>query len=155
MVSRHATRIFVCLFDGEAEIARLPLKERLGDVHYGFIPDLKDGMSYGLRAEGLWAPERGHRFDMEKLLLDPYATRISAPFHHLPELMQFGTDSAPLVPKAIAGHVPADAKALPPARPDVIYEIPVKAFTRLHPEVPPAKRGTVAALAEPAIIGHL
>ena len=155
VVSRHATRIFVCLFEGEEEVARLPLRERLGDVHFGFIPALKAGMAYGLRAEGPWAPEQGHRFDSSKLLVDPYATRLTAPFRHLPELMQFGIDTAPLVPKAIAGHAPEVAKALPSRRPDVIYEVPVKAFTRLHPEVPPAKRGTVAALAEPAIIAHL
>ena len=155
VVSRHATRIFVCLFEGADEVARLPLRERLGDVHYGLLPDLKEGMAYGLRAEGPWAPEQGHRFDTAKLLLDPYATRLSAPFRHSPELMQYGAETAPLVPRAIAAHVPADAKALPSKRPEFIYEVPVKAFTLLHPEVPQAKRGTVAALAEPAIIGHL
>jgi len=155
VVSRHATRISLCLFEGEAEIARIALHERLGDVHFGFIPELKAGMAYGLRAEGPWAPEQGHRFDPSKLLLDPYATRITAPFRHVPELMQFGTSSASIVPKAIAAHVPEDAQALPPRRPDVIYEIPVRAFTRLHPEVPPEKRGTVGALAEPAVIAHL
>jgi len=155
VVSRHATRIFVCLFEGEDEVARLPLRERLGDVHYGFLPDLTEGMAYGLRAAGPWAPEQGHRFDTAKLLLDPYATRLSGPFRHAPQLMQFGAETAPLVPSAIAAHVPADAKALPPQRPEFIYEVPVKAFTRLHPEVPEAKRGTVAALAEPAIIAHL
>lgn len=155
VVSRHATRIFVSLFEGGTEVARAQLTQRLGDVHYGFVPGLVAGTLYGLRAEGPWAPERGLRFDAEKLLLDPYATRISAPFRHLPELMQRGAETQHLVPKAIAGHVPADAVTLPPQRPQFIYEVPVRAFTMRHAQVPQEKRGTVAALAEPVIIGHL
>jgi glycogen debranching enzyme GlgX len=155
VVSRHATRIFVSLFEAEVETARIALDHRLGDVHYGFVPGLMAGAHYGLRAEGPWAPEHGHRFDPEKLLLDPYATRLTGPFRHLPELMQRGTETSLLVPKAIAGHVAADAQALPPHRPQFIYEVPVRAFTMLHPDVPPEKRGTVAALAEPVIIEHL
>ena len=136
-------------------MARIPLTERLGDVHWGFVPGLTEGMHYGLRAEGPWAPEHGHRFDPAKLLLDPYATRLSHAFTHHPDLMRHGVETSALVPKAIAGHAPADATPLAPHRPQFIYEIPVKAFTKLHPDVPPEKRGTVAALAEPAIIQHL
>jgi len=155
VVSRHATRIFACLFDGDIETARIPLPRRTGDTHAGFVPGLAAGTAYGLRAEGPWEPDRGHRFDPTKLLLDPYATRITAPFRHRPELMRRGIDTATLVPKAMAGHAPADAQALAPHRPQFIYEIPVRAFSMLHPEVPPEKRGTVAALAEPAIVEHL
>ncbi|PZF76504.1 glycogen debranching enzyme GlgX [Aestuariivirga litoralis] len=155
VVSRHAERVFVSLFEGGAEVARVPLTQRLGDVHYGVVPGLIEGTRYGLRAEGPWAPKRGLRFDREKLLLDPYATQLTGAFRHLPELMQRGVETQHLVPKAIAGHVPADAQALPPQRPEFIYEIPVRGFTMLHPHVPPEKRGTVAALAEPVIIEHL
>jgi glycogen operon protein len=155
VASRHATRIHVSIFEGGKEVARLPLPERLGDVHSGVIPELRAGMHYGLRAEGPWAPEAGHRFDMAKLLLDPYATEITAPFAHHPDLMRQGAETSALVPRAIAGHAPADAAPLPPHRPSFIYEIPAKAFTRLHPGVPPERCGTVAALAEPVIIDHL
>ena len=155
VVSRHATAISVSLFDGEVETARIALGSRLGDVHYGFVPGLTPGTPYGLRAEGPWAPEHGFRFDPAKLLLDPYATRITGPFRHLPELMRQGADTSSLVPRAIAGHAAADAVALPPQRPQFIYEVPVRGFTMLHPEVAPEKRGTVAALAEPVIIAHL
>ncbi len=155
VVSRHASRVFVSLFEGETEVARVALTERLGDVHSGFVAGLVAGTHYGLRAEGPWVPERGLRFDAAKLLLDPCATEITAPFRHLPELMQRGAETAHLVPKAIAGHVAADAQALPPQRPQVIYEIPGRGFTMLHPGVPEAKRGTVAALAEPVVIEHL
>lgn len=145
----------VSVFEGDTEVERTPLTLRLGDVHYGFVPGLVNGAHYGLRAEGPWAPEQGQRFDVEKLLLDPYATRITGPFRHLPELMRRGAETSRLVPKAIAGHVPADAEALPPQPPQFIYEIPVRGFTMLHPDVPREKRGTVAALAEPAVIAHL
>ncbi len=155
VVSRHATCILVSVFEDGEEVARLPLGERLGDMHMGFIPGLAAGMHYGLRAEGPWAPEHGHRFDKAKLLLDPYATALTAPFQHHPDLMRPGAETSGLVPKAIAGHAPADAQPLPPHRPSFIYEIPVRAFTRLHPDVPPERRGTVAALAEPVIIDHL
>ena len=136
-------------------MARIPLEQRLGDVHFGFVPGMREGAHYGLRAHGPWAPEHGHRFDPAKLLLDPRATRITAPFTHHPDLMRRGVESSALVPKAIAGHAPADAKPLPPHRPGFIYEVPVRAFTMLHPDVPPEKRGTVSALAEPLVIDHL
>ena len=156
VVSRHATRILVSIFDEQGrEIARHPLGLRLGDVHFGHVPGLRAGLHYGLRAEGPWAPDQGHRFDASKLLLDPYATRISAAFAHHAALMQPGIDTAGLVPKAIAGPCADDAEPLPPHRPQFIYEVPVKAFTRLHPDVPPEKRGTVSALGEASVIAHL
>ncbi len=155
VISRHAERILFCLFDGETEIARVPLTERLGDVHYGFVPGVSAGTNYGLRAEGPWQPEIGRRFDPAKLLLDPYATRINRPFAHHRDLMVRGAESAHLVPKAITEDVPATAEPLAPHRPQFIYEVGVRAFTMRHPGVPPDRRGTVAALAEPVIIDHL
>ena len=155
VVSRHATRVFVSLFEGDTEVARVALSQRLGDVHYGVVPGLVSGTRYGLRAEGPWDPARGLRFDVEKLLLDPYATQISGPFRHLPELTERGVETSHLVPKGIAGHVAADAVALPPHRPRFIYELAVRSFTMQHPHVPPEKRGTVAALAEPVVIEYL
>jgi glycogen debranching enzyme GlgX len=155
VVSRHATRIFVSIYDMEVEVARLPLPQRLGDVHYGFIAGLREGMRYGLRAEGPWKPEQGHRFDISKLLLDPYALEIDRPFQHDPKLTIRGEETEALVPKAIVKAAAADARSLPPHRPRFIYEVPVRAFTMLHPQVPENRRGTVAALAEPVIIDHL
>jgi glycogen operon protein len=129
VVSRHATRVFVSLFEGETEVARIPLRSRLGDVHFGFVPGLREGTHYGLRAEGPWVPGEGHRFDPAKLLLDPHASRITSAFAHHPDLMRHGAETARLVPKAIAGHSAADAEPLAPHRPQFIYEIPVRAFT--------------------------
>jgi glycogen operon protein len=155
VVSRHATRVMFCAFEGDVEMARVALPQRLGDVHYGFIAGVADGTHYGLRAEGPWHPDQGHRFDSSKLLLDPYALELSRPFRHLPELAERGRDTAALVPKGVVRSIAGDARGLAPRRPEFIYEIPVKAFTRLHPGVAAPRRGTVAALAEPAIIAHL
>ena len=136
-------------------MARIALPQRLGDVHFGIVEGVVEGTHYGFRADGPWQPEQGHRFDVSKLLLDPYAVQLDRAFVHHANLTTRGDDTANLVPKAIVLHVADDAKPLPPHTPQFIYEIPVKAFTQLHPDVPPEKRGTIVALAEPAVIAHL
>ncbi len=160
VVSRHAERIFVCLFDGgDREVARLALPGRTGnDVHHGLVVGAAVGARYGLRADGPFDPERGHRFDPAKLLVDPYATQIDRPFAWHPELAaprSASIDTARLVPKAVVCGPERQASAMSPGCPGVIYEIAVKAFTKRHPDVPPLLRGTVAALALPRVIDHL
>lgn len=162
VVSRHATRIDFCLYDeaGSFETLRVPLETRLGDVHSGFIPGIGPGARYGLRAEGPWDPAQGHRFDPQKLLADPYAFAFDRAFAHRPELQlprDRAIDTAPFMPKGfIAEPAPSPAPRLGRAGPTgFIYEIAVKSFTKLHPAIPEAQRGTVAALAHPAIIEHL
>lgn len=163
--SRHGERVSVCLFGagGEHEVARLPLPCRSGDIHHGFLPGAGAGLHYGLRVEGPFQPDRGHRFDLSKLLIDPYATRIDRPFRWDPRLAQFGEDTADLAPRCVVeGRL--GAPLLPPApagaegageNPAFIYELAVKSFTMRHPEVPERLRGTLAALTEPAIVAHL
>jgi len=149
-----ATHVDLCLFDGQAE-GRLPM-ERDGDIHRLFVDDLKPGARYGFRADGVYDPDKGFWFDPGKLLVDPYATELDRPFRHDARLSQFGTETADLVPKAIVRrHRPV--KRQPPLfrKGGFIYEVAVRPFTMLHPEVPEAQRGTVAALAHPAIIAHL
>lgn len=101
--SRHGEQVSVCLFDdtGEHETARLPLPCRSGDIHHGFLPGADAGLRYGLRVDGPWQPERGHRFDPSKLLIDPYATRLDRPFRWDPRLAQRGEDTADLVPRCV------------------------------------------------------
>src|SRR5262245_18330480 len=83
--SRHATRIEVCLFDeNDRETQRVTL-DRQGDMHRGFLAGIAQGQRHGLRAQGPWAPEQGHRFDAAKLLVDPYARRLDRPFMHRAE----------------------------------------------------------------------
>ena len=159
--SRHAERIFLCLFDtaGEREIARLPLA-RINDVHCGFVEGLRPGVRYGLRADGPYDPARGQWFDPAKLLVDPYARALDRPFDFHPDLAaprSAARDTALLVPKAIVGAPPVAGpppRGLPSGPPSFIYEIAVKAFTKTNPAVPERLRGTVAALAEPAALDH-
>ena len=161
VVSRHAERIFVCIFDesGDREIARLALPGRSGDdIHHGLITGAGAGTRYGLRADGPFDPAHGHRFDPAKLLVDPYAVRLDRPFVHHPDLAApraAEIDTARLVPKAIVSQPQPAVATLRPRTPGFIYEIAVKAFSQRHPEIPVALRGTVAALAHPRAIDHL
>jgi glycogen debranching enzyme len=151
----HASVLWLCLFDGEAETRHAMLRQ--GDTWLAELPGDLTGARYGYRAEGEWAPERGLWFDPAKLLVDPYAVELDRRFVQHPDLAAYGTDTAPLVPKAV---VPGELPVVPPrpprfARGGLIYELNVRGFTMLHPEVPEALRGTVRALAEPAVIAHL
>lgn len=158
--SGHATKLWVCLFDGQdRETHRLPLARLKDGVFSAQIPGLKAGQRYGLRADGDYAPQRGLWYDPDKLLIDPYAVEIDRPCRYDRRLSlprgEAG-DTAPLMPKAIVRSLPDTKPAKPVfAAAGLIYELQVKAFTELHPEVPEAARGTVAALRHPAIIAHL
>ncbi len=160
--SSAAERIWACLFDPATgvETDRIPLVAGEGDIHEAFVPGLKAGAHYGLRADGPWDPVHGLWFDPAKLLVDPQARALDRPFVFDPRLSApraAGCDTAPYVPRAIvAAQVPPVAPAAPRSRPGgLIYELHVRSFTRLHPDVPPRLRGTIAALAHPAVIAHL
>lgn len=166
--SRNGERVLVSLFDeaGNNEIARLPLPYRSGDIHHGVLPGAKAGLRYGLRVEGPRQPERGHRFDPSKLLIDPYATLIDRPFRWDPQLARHGEETAGLVPRCVvveqaSSHLEKPRRRIAAGKdpgvgaPRFIYELSVKSFTMRHPGVPERLRGTLAALAEPAIIAHL
>ena len=157
VASRNASAVWLCLFDerGEKETARLPLT-REGDVWSGYTSELKAGMRYGLRADGPYDHAAGHLFDPEKLLVDPYATALDRPFvlsAALSAPRAAAVDTAALVPKAIIG-TPRTYRTASPRRPSFIYEVAVRAFTKLHPDVPMSLRGTVAALAHPRVLAH-
>jgi glycogen operon protein len=170
--SAHATRIELCVFDadGGEELARGPLPERSGDVWHGLLPGAGGGLVYGLRAHGPWRPERGHRFNPAKLLLDPWAREVvpppggfdgrgphqSADRDHPAE--PDPRDNARMAHKA---RVPQPAAAPMWRRPRhaaadlVLYELHVRAFTRRMPGMPEAERGTYAGLASDAALAHL
>ncbi|MDR7029285.1 glycogen debranching protein GlgX [Rhizobium rosettiformans] len=156
--SHHASLVELCLFDdrGETELARLSMTRGDGDVHHVYVDGMKEGARYGFRIHGPYDPAEGHWYDPAKLLVDPYATELDRPFVYDPRLGQFGIDTADLMPKAILkAH-----KSLKPMMPlgertGFIYEVNVKALTMLHPDVPEAQRGTLSALAHPAILAHL
>ncbi len=175
--SRHATRIELCVFDadGTRELARHALPGRSGDVWHGRLPGAGPGLVYGLRAHGPYAPREGHRFNPNKLLLDPHARELVGAFRWNDAVLGYeaghpdgcdsfdARDSAPFVPKC---RVPApwpwpqgSADRPPkPGRPwgeTVLYELHVKGFTATHPRIPVEQRGTVEALAHPESIAHL
>lgn len=169
--SEHARRVTLCLFstDGTQETHRIDLPERDGDVWHGYIPGLRPGQLYALRADGPYAPEEGHRFNYNKLLLDPYAKRLTGyPVWH-DALMGYTVgaagadlsldtrDSANFMPRC-AVEDPAFSWGTdhPPATPvaeTIIYEAHVKGLTQLHPGV--AHRGTFLGLASDPILDHL
>jgi glycogen debranching enzyme len=153
--SANATQIYFCIFENEIEIRRVLLNQRDGDIHFAFIENVKQGTCYGLRADGPWDIAQGHRFDVSKLLVDPFATTLDRPFTYNAALSQKGVDTASFMPKCIVESEYADVARPKYRKPDFIYELPVKAFTKLHPDVPKDKRGTIAALAEACIINHL
>ncbi len=159
--SRHGSRVLVSVFDeaGETELASLPLPCRSGDIHHGLLEGAGAGLRYGLRVEGPWQPERGHRFDPAKLLVDPYATVIDRPFRWDPELARHGAETSALVPRCIVQPLPAplptSGAQAAAASPSFIYELAVRSFSMRHPGVPPTLRGTLAALREPAVVAHL
>ena len=170
--SAHATVIEICLFDasGQIEIERVRLPCRTGDVFHGHFEGMGAGQRYGFRAHGPYAPRDGHRFNPAKLLVDPYALALDRPFSLAPAMFGYwldapeedlsfdATDSAPSMPKAIAIR-PVAAETGPMSRrpwaDTIIYELHVRGFTKTHPGVPEAIRGTFAGLAHPAAVDHL
>ena len=153
--SPNATAVDLCLFDAAGETRRPML--RIGDVWESALAEDLTGASYGFRAHGEWVPRRGLWFDPSKLLVDPYAQEIDRRFVQHPSLAEFGVDTAEIVPRAIVQGLRADEPLRDPVfvRGGLIYELNVRAFTILHPDVPEPLRGTVAALAHPSIIAHL
>ncbi|OSZ66990.1 glycogen debranching enzyme GlgX [Sphingomonas sp. IBVSS1] len=149
--SPRATALWLCL-DG----TRIAM-QRDGDDWLASVAGDLTGQAYGYRAEGQWRPEAGLWFDPAKLLVDPYAIELDCRFVQHPDLARFGADTADIVPRAlVAGPLPVVPHAPPRFTPgDLIYEINVRGFSMLHPDVPAAQRGTVAALAHPAVIAHL
>ncbi len=171
--SANADAIELCIFDsaGKRELQRLPLTECTDEVWHGYLPDVGPGLVYGLRAHGRYEPEAGHRFNPNKLLLDPYARRIQGQIkwtdalhgyrigHRKEDLSFDKRDSAPAMPKAVVvddhWDWSRDRRPNTPWTDTVIYEAHVKGLTKLMELVPARERGTYAALGHPAVIKHL
>ncbi|GAC1573907.1 MAG: glycogen debranching protein GlgX [Sphingomicrobium sp.] len=152
--SPDAAALWLCLF--EKSERRVAMHQH-GDDWIVELPGDLRGIRYGYRAGGEWAPEQGRWFDPAKLLVDPHAVELDGPFVQDPRLAICGEESAALAPKAI---VPAPAQSVtrePPrfTRGGLIYEVNVRGLTMLHPDMPEDLRGTVGAIAHPAILRHL
>ena len=174
LAAPHAQAVELCLFDaaGQRETARLRLPEPQGGVWCGALPlgpGIGAGLVYGWRVHGPWAPHEGHRFNPAKLLLDPAARAVLG--HYTGDDLHLGHDPgrpAGDLPDrrdnaatALKARVVTDLPALSAARPQpdparrVIYELHIKGFTALHPDVPAHQRGRYAGLAHPAVLAHL
>ena len=170
--SAHAERIDLCLFDpsGRREIARMPLPEKTDEVFHGYLPDARAGLLYGYRAHGPYDPQHGHRFNPNKLLLDPYAKQIFGEVRwsdalygyrmHSPraDLSFDRRDSAPGMPKGVvvddAFNWGDDRPPNTPWHETVIYEAHLKGLTMLRGDLRHHERGAFAALASPHMIAH-
>ncbi|MBK7615158.1 MAG: glycogen debranching protein GlgX [Vitreoscilla sp.] len=169
--SQHAEKIELCVFDasGVRELKRYTLHGPTDQTFHGFLPDVGPGLVYGLRAHGRYQPQAGHRFNPNKLLLDPCAREIVGAFRwtgvhhgyaqgHPDGLRSFDTRDNAL--HALKARVPEAAVPAPDSAPRLptadlaLYEVHVKAFSQLHPQIPPELRGSYAGLAHPAAIAH-
>ena len=168
--SEHGEGVELCLFDVNGAERRVALArggDRVWEVH---LPGVGEGQRYGYRVHGPYAPKRGERFNPAKLLLDPYARRVERPIKLRDEHFSYRRgggsagrpdrrDSAALTPKCIVEMgMPSIDEAERPRIPmwdSVIYELHVKSFTRRHPAIPEALRGTYAGLGHPAAVAYL
>lgn len=171
--SEHATCIELCVFseDGDTELARIPLRERDGDVWHVHVAGLGSGTTYGYRAHGRFQPAEGHRFNPHKLLIDPYAKQLVGELRWCDELMGHVAaaeseevelderDSAHAVPKSVVIDPSFDwgDDERPNIAPSdtVIYEAHVKGLTKTHPDIDPELAGTYLALASEPMVEHL
>ncbi|GAA0582858.1 glycogen debranching protein GlgX [Craurococcus roseus] len=173
LFSANATKVELCLFDdrGEREIERIELPEYTDEVWHCYLPEARPGTVYAYRVHGPFAPEEGHRFNPNKLLLDPYAKAVVGKIQwdkaHFAydqdspdkDLTFDERDSAPFMPKCRVidpaftwGH---DRKPAVPWDRTIFYETHVKGFTKLHPAVPERLRGTYAGLSTQAVVDYI
>ena len=171
--SQHAEKIELCLFDrlGRREIARMPMPSFDGEVWCGYLPIAAPGLAYGYRVYGPYEPLHGHRFNPNKLLLDPYAKSLVGQLRWTDALFGYRVhsrqadlsfdrrDSAPAMIKAAVVderfNWQDDRRPNVPWPDTVIYELHVKGFTQLLDRVSSRERGTFAALADPEVIAYL
>ncbi|MFM4826971.1 glycogen debranching protein GlgX [Aeromonas bivalvium] len=152
----RARRVELCLYDEqERETARLTLPGRRGQYSFGHVKGIRAGQRYGYRVYG--EPQDGLLFDGDKLLIDPYARALSRPLRWDPDLYE--GDSAPMQAKSVVVQDDFDWQGVSkpgiPSQQTVLYEAHVKGFTRLHPAIPEAERGTYLGMCHPHILAHL
>ncbi|MYN12143.1 glycogen debranching protein GlgX [Pusillimonas sp. TS35] len=171
--SANATRIDLCIFDarGRKETRRYTLPECTDEIWHGYLPGAEPGLLYGYRAYGPYDPQNGHRFNPQKLLLDPYARKLDGAVrwsdaifgyrvgHAKADLSLDRRDSVLCVPKCVVAGDGftwgAASRAATPWDRSVIYEVHLRGASMLRESVRPEWRGTSEALAHPRFIDHL
>ncbi len=174
LFSAHATRVELCLFDSAdttRESVRVDLPEQTDMVWHGFLPDARPNQIYGYRVHGPYEPENGHRFNPNKIVMDPYAKSVARTILWADEMFGYRVgdpqedlsfddrDSAPFAPlAAVVDPAFTWGDDVPPRRPwhnTVIYEMHVRGFTMRHPGIPERLRGTYEALTTEPALRHL
>jgi glycogen operon protein len=171
--SANATKVELCLFDstGEEELERIELPEYTDEIFHGYLPDAHPGLVYGYRVYGPYDPKNGHRFNHNKLLIDPYAKQLVGKLkwsealfgytigHPDDDLSFDERDSAPFVPKCKVID-PAytwgrDQRVNVPWEKTIFYETHTRGFTMRHPSVPEELKGTFSGLMVDDVIQHI
>ncbi len=173
LFSAHAERVDLCLFDrsGRRELDCVPLPEFTDEIWHGYLPEARPGQLYGYRVHGPYRPHEGHRFNPNKLLIDPYAKQLAGQVrwsdahhgyrlgHRRADLTFDRRNNAAGMPKGVV--VDPSFSWGQHRRPDhsfaetVIYEAHVKGLTKRHPDLAPHHCGSYAALGERPVIDHL
>jgi isoamylase len=169
LFSSSATKVEVCLFDAPdgRETDRIELPEYTDQIFHGYLEGVGPGTFYGYRVHGPYEPEAGHRFNPNKLLLDPYARAHAGELKWDPAVFGYKLetqddltfderDSAAFMPKCVVVDPNFDWRGQPGRvgtawDHTVIYEAHVKGFTKLRPDVPERLRGTYAGFTKEAI----
>src|SRR6187402_1744705 len=173
LFSAHATKVELCLYDekGETELERIELPEYTDEIWHCYLPDAKVGQVYGYRVYGPYDPQAGHRFNPNKLLIDPYAKQLVGELIWSEALFGYTIgspdadlsfderDSAPYVPKCKVidpSHKVESIRSLVESFDHtVIYEAHVRGLTMRHPAVPEKLRGSFAGIANKDILDHI
>jgi glycogen operon protein len=179
--SAHATRIELCLFDssGQHEQQRVELPECTNQIWHGYLPGVGPGAVYGYRVHGPYEPEKGHRFNSNKLLLDPYAVGYTGELTWNPAVYGYKMetaddltfderDSAPFMPKCVVIDPNFDWSGSPGRErkgsqrqlavsfnDTIIYELHLRGYTKKHPAVPEHLRGTYGGLSHPEVLAYI
>ncbi|MCK9916128.1 glycogen debranching protein GlgX [Microbacteriaceae bacterium K1510] len=173
LFSASATKVELCLFDreGKREAQRVTMPERTDDVWHAYLSHVTPGQLYGYRVHGPYAPEAGHRFNCNKLLIDPYSKRLAGQFSWTDAHFGYRTgakqtdlsfdrrDNARHMFKSVV--VETAHSWIHSRRPGIawedtiIYEAHTKGLTQMRDDVPASMRGTFRGLSEPGVIKHL
>ncbi|NBJ10863.1 glycogen debranching protein GlgX [Microvirga sp. SYSU G3D207] len=173
LFSANATKVELCLFDleGRQELERIELPEYTDEVWHGYLPDARPGTTYGYRVHGPYEPTAGHRFNPNKLLLDPYARQLIGDLTWNPALFGYTIgspdadlsfdkrDSARYMPKCrVVESAFTWGRVRRPQIPwerTIIYETHLRGFTMQHPAVPRELRGTFSGLMQHEVIEYI
>jgi glycogen operon protein len=171
LFSENASVVDLCLFEADGSERRVRIVQHTDNVWHCYLPDIAPEQHYGYRVHGPYAPADGHRFNPNKLLIDPYAKRLGGPIDWSDRLFGYRIgadadedqaderDSSAHVPKSVVVNTSftwgGDTQLRTPWEQTLIYEVHVKGFTQQHPDVAPDLRGTYAGLGSAAAVDYL